>query len=170
MSYHFGIGHHDHVIIGVWLVSFYLCFKEYNVSIALFQLLRFYPCMMFCTAALMKLVNGAFFDPNHLYNTILFEYRHVLLSFPEYYLSKYFFIISGFRNLLTIIWYLAVVSQALFVIGFLTKRFDKNLVLLMILFFAFDSIILNIQFWPSLILAPFLYYSDSYEQEKMFSI
>lgn len=135
-------GHHSHMLIGILFGNFIFCFDKIELQIKYIYLLRYYLLFIMTSAAIWKIARGSFFDSHHLSNIIYNQNLYFSNIYPKQILT---FLIHQ-ESISHILYITATLLELAFVIGFFTRKFDKLLVLLFILFFVMDYYLMGLNF------------------------
>ena len=148
--------YHEHNYLGILLISFLMIFKDEILYKIAFELIRFYICFIFSSAAFWKIGRGSFWHESQFQNIIRLQHSELLTLEPKN--SEYYNFIDFLLNnnqISTFLWILAVILQLCFIIGFFTKKYDYLLLLNLLVFLLSDFIIMNISFYEYTILSVF---------------
>lgn len=130
--------HHMHSQMGIWLISLVLCFNNKN-AYRFWELARYYTCFIFVSAALWKIGRGSVFHVEHLSLVITGQVENNNPNFLQQFLIQH----AGFSY----IGFLIITAlQGLFFIGFFTKKWDKMLISLFLIFFLLDFLVMHLHF------------------------
>jgi len=119
----------------------------------LFEGLRYMFLYLFMSAALWKLWEGSIFNIHQMSGVLLFQHSQQLTNSPNYWQSKLYLWLINHETVSYILFLLAFLAELSFIIGFFTKRFDKWLFALFVLFLLMDHFIMRIPYYE---LSPFL--------------
>ncbi len=124
--------------------------KKEETFEVLFEGLRYFFLFFFASAALWKIRQGGVFNHLEMSGVLLYQHKQLLTSSPNYWQSK--LIMWLVRNP----WpaYLLYISTTLielfFAVGFFTKKLDRLLVGLFILFLIMDHLVMRIPYYEVL--------------------
>lgn len=139
-------GHHyGHV--GFLLVP--ICFLAKNNSkfSLLWQLVRYWILFLFVCAGVYKFYYGGFFQISNMASILKANNNHDLNG---WYGNQILYLINH-PSTAQLFYQAAAIIQVSFIIGFITRRFDFLIVILLFLFFLFDFLLLHISFWENFI-------------------
>jgi hypothetical protein len=126
--------------------------------------IRYFFLFFFVSAGLWKIRTGAIFNMDQMSGILLMQHKEFLIAGPQHWYSSFIYWII--RNP-PIGYFLYVISTALeliFLIGFFTKKYDKQLFILFILFLIMDFMIMHIPYFVALPLAlPLLFSKQHYK-------
>ena len=139
-------GHHSHMLVGILLSNLIFCFNDSNLQVKLIKWMRYYLLFIMSSAAIWKIWRGSVFDINHfsnlLYNQHIYEiYENkngILMQLIQYLITH--------KNFAHILYILATGLELIFIIGFFTRKFDKILIALFIVFFVMNYFLMGLNF------------------------
>ncbi len=146
-------GHHSHILIGILFGNFIFCFQKFEFQIKYIHFLRYYLMFIMTSAALWKIARGSFFDSQHLSN-ILYNQN---LYFSNIYPTQILSYLIKHTSISHAIYIAATLLELVFAIGFFTRKLDKQLAFLFILFFVMDYYLMGLNFTEIGILLIVLY-------------
>lgn len=125
-----------------------------------FHALRYYFIYFFFTAGVWKFIQGGVFFDQQMSNILVSQHQELFVASNESstLLQFYKWLIIN-PDLSYWLYFMATIVELVFILGFITRRFDKWLILLFLLFLFFDYIIMQINY---IVVLPFiitLYYS-----------
>jgi hypothetical protein len=144
MTYNMVTGHHYHGLAGLLVISIPFWFKgeeRFNFS---WEAVRYYLLYIFVSAALWKILRGSVFYHDQLSNILKEQQLNLLLQNPDSYkahIAQYLISHTGAAHAVLIA---NVLVQLLFAIGFFTKKFDKVLFVLTIVFVVANFLVMGI--------------------------
>lgn len=143
--------HHAHDMLGFFFLGWGLVFARSSYFPFVWKALRYYFCFAMLSAALWKIGRGSVFEIEQMSRILQQQHLH-LLQYPDSHplSSLYAWLIEH----PTWSWSLLLFGtflELLFVIGFFTKRYDRLLLVALLLFFAGDYLLLNLSFIAFLI-------------------
>ena len=141
-----------------WLL-FPLCFiaRKDETFYILFESLRYFFLYFFVSAGLWKLRQGGVFNSQQMSGVLLYQHKQLLTSSPGYWQAK--FIMWLVRNVWVgyLLYLLATMAELSFVAGFFTKKLDRLLAIVFILFLLMDHLVMRIPYYEVVALALTLY-------------
>lgn len=135
--------HFNHSFVGLLFTSYLLCFSEKAFETGK-DLLRYYTCFIISSAGLWKIFRGHVFNFDQFTNIIQHQFGIDLLQNSDRYHIHSYFINNP--TVAYVFFIFIVVVQISFLVGFFTKRYDKWLGVLFILFFIGDFLIMQLPF------------------------
>ena len=127
-------GHH-YTNIGLLFMSFPFVFaSNKNFSFA-FTFIRFAFCFMMFTAALWKIGRGNLWHTEQLYALLLTDYLKYAVAHTSMARAAALAWLLHYKLLNHLIWELLIFLEALFILGFLSLKYDRILLVSYLLFF-----------------------------------
>jgi hypothetical protein len=143
---------HTHYLDGLLLASLPWCFANRTTQSLLWEGVRYFTCWVYSCAFLWKLGRGFWKYPLHGKSVILAENAAYLAQHPHNTIAQiqlWFIENPQFAHILLDV---GMLMQAVFFIGFFTKKIDKYLFILPFLFHLLTYILLDVAFWEFLVL------------------
>ena len=144
LTYNVVTGHHYHGFVGVLVMSIPFWFKSeqrFNFS---WEAARYYLLYIFASAALWKILRGSAFYHDQLSNILKQQQINLLLQNPDSYkahIAQYLIANKGISHIVLL---LNVIVQLSFAVGFFTKKFDRVLFALAIVFVVANFLVMGI--------------------------
>lgn len=152
--------HHYHSLVGILFLSLMNCFKTEMNKWIVYELIRYYFLFSFFSAGLWKLFRGNIFFEDQF--TAILKVQNVEFftnSQMDFNQNTILFLINN-PKLSFILLILATLLELVYIIGYFTKKFDKHLFLIMLIFSFSNWFLMNIFNWEyalfSVVLLPFL--------------
>ncbi len=111
-----------------------------------FVALRYYCIFVLFSAFCWKWSRGSLFFPNQLSEILKRQHIDYLIDFPDAYFSQFIRYLIANPSLSNLFWYSGWVVEAVFVVGFFTRTYDKLFLGLFLAFFIMDYFIMNLCF------------------------
>ena len=152
LTYNVITGHHYHGMIALIVISIPFWFKSeqrFNFS---WEAVRYYFLYVFASAALWKILRGSAFYTDELSNILKSQQLNLLLQNPESFrahIAEYLIANPATAHVVLLV---NVFVQLTFLAGFFTKRFDKVLFWLAIVFCIANYYVMGIVSMDLLIL------------------
>jgi hypothetical protein len=127
----------------------------------LFQALRYFFLFYFASAGVWKFVQGGIFNLQQMSGILIVQHKDLLVnaSGSFWQLNLYSWLIE--KPMIGYMLYLiSALLELLFIIGFFTKRLDKWLIIIYLLFLIMDAVIMRIHYWETLPFIITLLYSN----------
>jgi len=158
---------HEHILVGLLFFVPLLLIRDKTIFVLLFAGIRYYAIFTLFSAGLWKAYRGSLFTPNQMSEILKHQHIDYLISYPDAYFSHFINYLIAQPNLANLFWYGAWFLELSFVIGFFTRRFDKVLGSLFILFFIIDYLLMHLCFVEFCIFALVFYpCKNSWEHYK----
>ena len=142
--------HHGPFILYVLLSFAFLTNREERFYFIL-RGCRYYFLYIFVSAALWKTVRGAAFDGQEMSHILLLQHIDLLSTDCQTGLCRFYAWLIGHPAVAQGFYLGAVLMEAVFVVGFFTRRFDRLLLGLAILFVTADLLVMRIPYWTLLL-------------------
>lgn len=120
------------------------------------ELMRYYVLFVFTSASLWKIVRGVAWDPTHMQLSLKAQHIDNLVNWPDHYITQLISTIIDNPSYCSILFIVAILSQLTFAIGFFTKKYDRLLALLLIIFIVSDYLVMRIEYWEFIVFLPLL--------------
>lgn len=127
-----------------------------------FHGLRYFFLYFFLSAGIWKLVQGGFFNYEQMTGVLLYQHKDFLTSSPNHWFSRAVYYLTAHSGISYLLYLAATFFELLFLIGFFTRKYDKVLILVFVLFLIADVVVMRIPYWE---VTPFLLtlYFSKYE-------
>lgn len=150
--------------LGLILLPIAFVFKSEKRYIAYLELMRYYVIFIFTSASLWKIIRGVAWDPTHMQLSLKAQHIDNFVNWPNHYITKTIAAIIDNPTYCHVIFVTAIVSQIAFSIGFFTKKYDRTLAFLLILFIISDYLVMRIEYWEFVVFLPLFYTWKSRKQ------
>lgn len=130
-----------------WLLFPFL-FLTANINQFYFVLhgLRFFFIFFFASSGVWKITQGGVFYPGQMSGVLLFQHKEYLVTSKDWYTRFVYFLVR--RPQLSFVLYVgAAMLELFFFVGFFTRRYDKFLIVLFIVFLLLDNLFMRIPYW-----------------------
>ncbi|MGN6398839.1 MAG: hypothetical protein ACTHMD_00190 [Flavisolibacter sp.] len=137
------------------LIVFPIVFIPFTLQGFWFMLqgVRYFFLFFFSSAGLWKLAHAGVFNFEEMSAILLYQHKELLITDkPSFLITFYKWLIA---NPFASYWlyFSSTIIELFFIIGFFTKKYDRLLALLFLLFLIMDAVIMRIDYWETL---PFL--------------
>ena len=119
----------------------------------LFQGLRYFFIFFVASAGVWKLAQGGLFSPSQMSGVLLFQHNQLLTGSPAYWQSLLILYFIQNPHLSYLLYLSATLLELFFFTGFFTKKYDRLLVLLFLLFLIMNFLIMRMPYFE---IAPLL--------------
>ena len=109
--------------------------------------LRYYFLYFFASAGVWKLTQGAVLHSDQMSGILLFQHAAFLVSSPEHWYTNFIYSIIQKPTLGFALYLAGILLELSFFIGFITRKYDKLLIVGFILFLLFDILLMRIHYW-----------------------
>lgn len=131
-----------------WMVlPLVLAFKKDATFYYLIQTMRYFFLLIFFSAGCWKIRAGGIFNWEQMSGILLTQHAAVLVEIPGSLFSRFINYLVIHQKLSYLLYLFATLSELIFVIGFFTKKFDKLLMVLFLLFVLFDYFLMGINYF-----------------------
>jgi len=131
------------VLMTVRLKSFYF----------LMNAMRYFFLFFFASAALWKLRQGGAFNPEQMSGILLGQHKEYLVSAPDYWYTLFIYWLVRHQAVSYGLYLAGLLLELVFLVGFFTKKYDRTLLVLFIVFLIMDLFIMRIPYFEILPLA-----------------
>lgn len=153
--------------LGLVLLPFAFVFASEKRYKAYLELMRYFVLFIFTSASMWKIVRGVAWDPYHMQLSLKAQHIDNFVNWPDHYITD---LIAQFVHNSTycaILFASAVLSQIAFSIGFFTKKYDRYLALLLLIFVITDYLVMRIEYWEFAVFLPLFYtWNDTKKASK----
>ncbi len=146
-------GHHTHSILGLWIISWPFLFSDVKRFSLAWEGLRYYVCFIYFSAFGWKIVKGSLFHLEQGAAVIQHNMSTYMLEKPDAFLSDVLVFALQHPNLLGGVFVLGMLAEAVFIIGFFTKKYDWILLGLAVLFHTISWFLIDVNFFEFLIIS-----------------
>jgi len=119
----------------------------------LMHAMRYVFLFFFASAAIWKLRQGGIFNPEQMSGILLMQHAQFLVDAPDYWYSKMIYWLIKHPPIGYVLYAGATVLELFFLVGFFTKKYDKFLIALFIIFLITDYLVMRIPYFEVLPLA-----------------
>jgi hypothetical protein len=124
-----------------------------------YHFLRFLFLYFFASAGFWKLKAGGFFNLEQMSATLLNHHAAYMVTSPDAWLTKLYTWLASNKTIAWGLYAAATVFELSFLIGFFTRRFDKILLILFVIFLCMDWLIMRIPYFEMGIMLLTLWWS-----------
>jgi hypothetical protein len=137
-----------------WLL-FPLLFITTNIKSFYFFLhgLRYFFLFFFASAGVWKLVQLGAFNTEQMSGVLLFQHKEFLTSSHGSWYSTFIYWLINHSTASYLLYVAGIIIELFFIVGFLTRKYDRWLIAGFVLFLLFNAIIMRIHYWE---VSPFL--------------
>ena len=140
--------------LGLILIPFAFVFTSERRCLHYLELMRYYVLFVFTSASLWKIFRGVAWDSDHMHLTLKAQHIDNIINWPDHFITKIITYIIHNPTYCYILLLLAIASQLSFAIGFFTKKYDKFLAILLIVFIVSDYLVMRIEYWEFIVFLP----------------
>jgi len=143
--------------LGLILIPIAFIFSSKERYHTYLELMRYYVIFIFTSASLWKIVRGVAWDPTHMQLSLKAQHIDNFVQFPNHYITQLLSTIIDNPTQCSILFGAAILSQIAFFIGFFTKKYDRFLAFLLIIFVISDYLVMRIEYWEFVVFLPLFY-------------
>lgn len=110
--------------------------------------IRYLFLLFFFSAGLWKIRTGAVFNTEQMSAVLLLQHAAYLVDAPSDWFTNCVNYLVIHKQLSFLLYLLVTIAELVFVIGFFTKKYDKALIGIFLLFVLFDFILMRINYFP----------------------
>ncbi len=144
LTYNVVSGHHYHGMAGLLVMSMVFWFKKEEKFNLVWDGARYYLLYIFVSAALWKIFRGSAFYNEQLSNILMGQQIDMLLQNPDNFKSKIAAYLISHPSTSHLVLLGNVLLQLIFAVGFFTKKFDRVLLVLFVLFCVMNYLVMSI--------------------------
>ena len=111
------------------------------------QSMRYFFLLIFFSSAVWKIRTGAIFNTEQMSAILVNQHAACLVDQPDSWFSNFIKYLISHKQISYVIYLLATLSEFVFVIGFFTKRFDRLLIIIFLVFVALDYFLMGINYF-----------------------
>lgn len=130
---------HEHLYYGFLFILIPFTFKNNLIAKYLWEFVRYIQFFIYFSAFLWKACRFHFFDYNHMMSIFQFNISSYIFQNPNTIFSSIYTTLLPHSNLIYVCGLLGLLFEAIYVIGFFTKKYD--------LFFFYLGIFNHLFFW-----------------------
>ena len=139
--------------VGWLLIPFMLMMKDLRSFFYVMQALRYFFLYFFASSGFWKIKEGGLFNLNEMSNLLLYQHKEQLVSSPGHWYTVFIYWLVRHPAFSYTMYLLATMAELVFIVGFFTRRFDRWLIILFLVFIAADLLVMKINYFEVL---PFL--------------
>lgn len=139
--------HYHNLITLIWLIIPF-CFRSIKTFSLLFAGLRYAVAYIYASAALWKLFRGSVFNEGQMQWLIEHNYvdRLAVDGYQLNFLENAMFQLSNYPTLSSVALIIGVAMEASFIVAFFTRKFDRYLIVIGIVFHLITAVLVDVSF------------------------
>lgn len=139
---------HYHNLITLILLIVPFCFRSLKTFSILFAGLRYAVAYIYASAAIWKLIRGSVFNEGQMKWLIQHNYvdRLAVEGYELNFLENMMFQLSNYSTLSSIALIIGVAMEASFLIAFFTRKFDRHLIIIGVVFHLITAVLVDVSF------------------------
>ena len=157
----------NEVFIGFVFIPLVLSARTLKGFYFYLHVIRIIFILIFISAALAKIRTGAIFNEDQMAGILLWQHNTYLVSSPQAWFARGIYFLVQHKALTQCFYILAIFAEMIFVVGLLTKKYDRYMIIVFCLFVAFDYFLMGINYCSWLVFMGCFYFSASSLKDKM---
>lgn len=109
--------------------------------------LRYFFLFCLVSAGIWKIVNGGVFNPDQMSGVLLFQHADLLTNSPGYWQTEMIEWLIANKQIGYALYIAVTILELLFIIGFFTKRCDRVLIILFLVFLVANHLVMRIPYY-----------------------
>ena len=159
-------GHRYHGL-GILFLSVPFLFQSKNLFSWLFACCRYYFLFILVSASLWKICRGTPWNVQHFSSILKAQNLEFIVQYPEHFKTQLYFYLIENPGTAHALWMGLIAMQFLFILGFLTYKLDRLLILFYLIFAVNAWLLMNIiSFETSLFLLTLLPFAKIFGSKK----
>ena len=151
--------------LGLILIPIAFIFNSEKRYFKYLELMRFYVIFIFTSASLWKIIRGVAWDSSHMQLSLKAQHIDNFVNWPDHYITKILTFFIDNPTFCSVLMLAAVITQFTFAIGFFTKKYDKLLAVLLLIFILTDYLVMRIEYWEFIVFLPLFLGKYAIKQE-----
>ncbi|BDS11145.1 hypothetical protein [Aureispira anguillae] len=149
--------HHEHKLVGLLFCLPLLILQSPKNFVLAFAGIRYYAIFALFSAGLWKIWRGSIFFPNQMSEILKHQHLDYLINYPNSHFSTFISYLIDHPYCSSAFWYGGWILELSFIVGFITRKFDKLLGVLFLIFFLMDYLLMHLCFIEFCIFALLFY-------------
>lgn len=129
------------------------------------QIIRYIFILIFFSAGLWKIRAGGIFNMEQMSATLLIQHAAYITQAPTDWFTRCINYLVIHKELSYLLYLISTIAELVFVIGFFTRKFDKILILIFLIFILFDFLLMRINYFSWVAFLGCLWFAK-YEEPK----
>ena len=144
--------------LGLAIVPVVFLFTQEKSYAKAIKLLRFYVLFIFSSAAIWKILRGPVFESDQFVNILRNQHLEHLVLFPNHITTHIANYLINHPGVAFTFYILIALWQLGFLVGFFTRKYDKILLLAMIVFILGDFLVMRVEYWEFIVFIPLFFF------------
>ncbi|HSN59717.1 MAG TPA: hypothetical protein VLR49_02190 [Ferruginibacter sp.] len=141
------------------LIPVIFAFRSETSFYFMLHSMRYFFLMIFASAAFWKIRAGGIFNIEQMSGILLKQHTSYIFAAPNDWFSRFLSYLVVHIKLSWSLYFVATIAELLFLVGFFTKKYDRALIIIFILFLLFDYFIMRINYMSWLIFSATLWFA-----------
>lgn len=154
---------HSKTVVGIFITLLPFGFRH-QYWLRLWEFARYYLAFVMLNSAVSKIYYGGILQKNQMTNILWEQHTDIFVHSPQTLQTQFVQFLINHPILTNGSYYVAVLSQFIFIVAFFTKKFDKLLTLLLIGFIISIHVMMRIYIFDLVFLIFPLWFSSAYFQ------
>ena len=131
-----------------WLLfPFIFLFLNEKTFSLLVEALRYFFLFMMASAGLWKFLQGGIFHLDQMSGVLLEQHKELITNSPGYWQTTLILYLISHETISYLLYVLACLVELSFIVGFVTKKYDRYLLLAFVIFLMMDYLIMRIAYF-----------------------
>ena len=131
-----------------WLLfPFLFLFRNEKTFSLLVEALRYFFLFMMASAGLWKFLQGGIFHLDQMSGVLLEQHKDLITNSPGYWQTSLILYLIRHETISYLLYVLACLVELSFIVGFVTKKYDRYLLLAFVIFLMMDYLIMRIAYF-----------------------
>ncbi len=157
---------HSKSMSAVFIALLPFCFKKDKHMNLVVEFSRYFLLFIMLSSALHKFTNGLLFSPENFVNVLINQHSDLAILNPEHISYRIAQKLIAHPKLAATSYILLFCTQAVFMVGFFTRKYDTILFMLLIVFAVTTYYIMRIYNFDIVVLGLFLLYYPSSDKHR----
>lgn len=140
---------HSKTVICIFITLFPFCFRN-DIWIRLWEFARYYVLYVMLHSTIAKIYYGGLFEPHEMTNILKHQHAELFALAPNGLHARWIQFWLNHPGFTDFLYFMIVLTQAIYTVGFFTKKFDKLLAVIMLIFSILTYVfmrIYNLDLW-----------------------
>lgn len=144
-----------------WLLfPFVFIPRNEKTFIMLLDGLRYFFLFFFASSGIWKFVQGGIFNFQQMSNVLLFQHKELLVATPQHWYARLIMWLVENPAISYPLYAIATLIELFFIVGFFTRKYDRLLIKLFLVFLILDHFVMRIPYYEVLPLALTLFFGN----------
>ncbi|MDF1697438.1 MAG: hypothetical protein P1U56_16465 [Saprospiraceae bacterium] len=140
--------------LGLVLLPFAFIFVSESRYKNTLEVMRYFVLFIFTSASMWKIIRGVAWDNYHMQLSLKAQHIDNFVHWSDHYITQLIGQIIDNPTFCALLFGAAVLSQIAFAIGFFTKKYDRLIAGLLLIFIVSDYLVMRIEYWEFIVFMP----------------